>query len=162
MFCPHQKYQRFHFSTNFCVLSCNVFFRIILTKLRFFPWKYLVWLENFSSANIAFIAFSQGLFVLPFLNQSSLHKQNISQTIYSNSSKSAAFSFSTLPVADSLIWRSEHCTSHSFQKNLQVLFTFHFSTRNSRTQSHAFKDCLNFFFYCCLECLLKVSEQNMQ
>ena len=101
MFCPRQKFQRFHFATNLLFHCCNVFFGIILTKLHLYLQEYFVWLEKSSSANIAFIDFSQGLFVLSFLNQSSLHKQNISHTTYFHYSKPAPISFPPLPVADS-------------------------------------------------------------
>ena len=98
---PRQKYVVFGFSTNLLFLSCNIFFGIILTKVSRVSQKYFLWLENFSSANIAFIDFSQGSFVLSFLNQFSLHKQNISHTTYFHSSKLAPISFSHLFVADS-------------------------------------------------------------
>ena len=122
MFCPRQNYLVFGFSTNLLFLSCNIFFGIILTKVSRVSQKYFLWLENFSSANIAFIDFSQGSFVLPFLNQFSLHKQNISHTTYFHSSKPAPISFSPLSVADHLIWRSEDCTPHSSLKYIQVVF----------------------------------------
>ena len=125
---PRQKFQHFHFATNFSFLSCNVFFRIILTKLHLFSRKYFVCLEKSFSANIAFIAFSQGSFDFPFLKKYFLHKLNISRTGHFNSPNQFPFPISSIFSQIIARWKlvhSRHLIRQVLFQKLSILECFH-------------------------------------